>query len=220
DAEAVAVMRDTAHHAAHDAAVMLGFRRAGDRTETKRVHDGDGTRAHCEDIAQNAADTRGRALKRLNVARVIVRFDLERHHPTAADADDAGVFAGPLHHVLPLRGQLFQVNARALIRTMLAPHHAEDAEFGIARFAPEQGYDFLVFRGGELMLFDQLRCDCHLARAGTALRTDSKIPRPSVEPISGSQARSGCGIMPRTLRPSLRIPAISRAEPLGFSTYR
>ena len=49
-----------------------------ERTEAQRIHHRDRPRAHGEDVAQNAADAGGRALKRLDEARVIVRFDLER----------------------------------------------------------------------------------------------------------------------------------------------
>lgn len=45
----------------------------------------------------------------------------------------------------------------------------------------------------------------------------SNRARPSVPPKSGSTTRSGCGISPSTLRFSLRMPAILRALPLGFS---
>ncbi len=138
------------------------------RAEAQRIHHRDGTRAHGEDVAQDAAHAGGRALKRFDVARVIVRLDLERDHPAAADTDDAGVFARSLHDVLALRGELLQMDARALVGAVLAPHHAEDAEFGVGRFAAEQGDDFLVLRGRELMLLDQLRCDGHLVSAGTA----------------------------------------------------
>src|ERR1700679_2594022 len=100
---------------------------------------------------------------------------------------------------------------------MLAPHHAENAKLGIAWFASQQRNDFLIFRGRELMLCDQLGCDGHLVSAGTADNIDSKMPRPSVDPMSGSQARSGCGIMPITLRSRLSTPAMLRIEPFGLS---
>ena len=52
--------------------------------------------------------------------------------------------------------------------------------------------------------------------ARTAARTiEWKTARPSVEPISGSVARSGWGIMPMTLRSRLRMPAISRSGAVG-----
>ena len=37
-------------------------------------------------------------------------------------------------------------------------------------------------------------------------------------PSSGSLARSGCGIMPSTLRPSLQMPAMFSSEPLGLAS--
>ena len=44
------------------------------------------------------------------------------------------------------------------------------------------------------------------------------IPSPSADPRSGSTARSGCGIMPRTFPSALTIPAMSRIEPLGLAS--
>jgi hypothetical protein len=41
---------------------------------------------------------------------------------------------------------------------------------------------------------------------------------PSVEPRSASEERSGCGIIPRTLRPALQIPAMLSSEPLGLAS--
>ncbi|HEY0592810.1 MAG TPA: hypothetical protein VGF40_13650, partial [Thermoanaerobaculia bacterium] len=41
--------------------------------------------------------------------------------------------------------------------------------------------------------------------------------RPVAPPTSVSQARSGWGIMPRTLRPRLTMPAMFAVEPLGFA---
>ncbi len=98
-AEAVAVMRDAADHAVENAPVARAVRRIVKRAEAQRIHHRDGPRAHGEDVAQDAADAGGRALKRLDVTGMVVRFDLERDHPAAADIDDAGVFARPLHHV-------------------------------------------------------------------------------------------------------------------------
>ena len=50
-------------------------------------------------------------------------------------------------------------------------------------------------------------------RSGTAAS-------PSSEPVSGSTACSGCGISPTTLPAALETPAMSRAEPFGFSPGR
>ena len=144
-AEAVAVMRDAADHAAQNAAVARAGRGIVERAEAQRIQHRDGPRAHGEDVAQDAADAGGRALERLDEAGVVVRFDLEGDDVAAADIDDAGVFAGPLHHQLAARGQLLQMQARALVGAVLAPHHAEDAEFGVARLAAQDVDDLVVF---------------------------------------------------------------------------
>ena len=77
NAETIAVVGDAADNAAEDAPVVRGDEPIVLQTEAKGVHYGDGARAHGEDVAENAADTGGRALEGLDVARVIVRFDLE-----------------------------------------------------------------------------------------------------------------------------------------------
>ncbi len=153
DAEAISVVRDTRDDAFKNAAI------AGDieRTEADRIHHGDRPRAHGENIAQDAAYAGSRALERLNKAGMIVRFDFERDRVAIADVDDARVLARPLQHQLAARRQLLQMNTRAFVRAMLAPHHAEDAEFGIGRLAPEQRDDLFVLRLGELVSFDGLR---------------------------------------------------------------
>ena len=97
--------------------------------EANRVHHRDGSRAHGEDVAQNAADTGRRALKRLNEAGVVVRFNLEGDRHAVANVDDAGVLARSLQDVLAFGGQLLQVDAGALVGAVFAPHHAKDAEF-------------------------------------------------------------------------------------------
>ena len=115
------------------------------RPEPQAVHRGDGPRAHREDVAKNAAHAGGRALKRLDVGRMIVRLDLERHGQAVADVDDAGVFAGALQDGRPFGRQASQMDARALVAAVLAPHHAEDAEFGQGGLALQDVDDALVF---------------------------------------------------------------------------
>jgi hypothetical protein len=56
------------------------------------------------------------------------------------------------------------------------------------------------------------------AQAGTACNSDSKSDRPSVFESRGSQARSGCGIMPKTLRPLLVMPAIFSLLPFTLAS--
>src|SRR5438067_726808 len=82
-----------ADHAGENPAVARAGLGIVGAAESQRIHDRDGPRAHGEDVAKDAADTGGRALKRLDEAGVIVRLDLECDDVAAADIDDAGVFA-------------------------------------------------------------------------------------------------------------------------------
>lgn len=54
-------------------------------------------------------------------------------------------------------------------------------------------------------------------QAETRSSMDRNIASPSGRPSAGSQARSGCGIIPSTLPLSLTTPAISRTEPFGLA---
>src|SRR5438094_285706 len=103
---------------------------------------------------------------------------------------------------------------------MLAPHHAEDSKFGDSRLAAEQPQDLLVLVGRDLMLGDGFRSDGrhHPTKTGapTEAASDWKTPSPSVDPSSGSEARSGCGIMPITLPSRFTMPAMSSIDPLGL----
>jgi len=76
--------------------------------EAKRVEHRDRPRAYREDVAQDAADTGGGSLERLDGARVIVRLHLERHRKPVADVDHACVLARAHQNVGAVRGQLPQ----------------------------------------------------------------------------------------------------------------
>ena len=76
--------------------------------EAQRVEHRDRPRAHREDVAQDAADAGGRALERLDRARVVVRLDLERDRQPAADVHRAGVLARAHDDVRPLGRQRAQ----------------------------------------------------------------------------------------------------------------
>jgi hypothetical protein len=91
DADAVAVATNAADDPVHEMP-RPWVRRV---TEAKRVEDGDGPRAHREDIAQDAADAGRRALVRLDRRGVVVRFDLERDCQPVPDRDDPGILARP-----------------------------------------------------------------------------------------------------------------------------
>src|SRR5580765_5829136 len=149
DAETISVMRDAANHAIENATILgsvffaCAFSRS-DLAEAKRIEYGDGTRAHGEDVAQNSADARRSALKRFDVARMIVRFYFERGDEPIADVHNAGVFARTLHHEFAARGQALQVHFARLIGAVLAPHHTENTEFGDVGVAAENLLDARV----------------------------------------------------------------------------
>src|SRR5579863_6762802 len=84
---------------------------------------------------------------------MVVRFDFEGAGPAIANLDDARVFARALHNATAARRQPLQMHAGRFVGTVLAPHHAENAEFGDSRLASaEKLFDFLVFVRGEAML--------------------------------------------------------------------
>src|SRR5262249_57784247 len=70
--EGIAVAADAGDHAGEQ---MSGLR-VGRRAEGERIETGNRPRAHGEDVAQNAADAGGRALIRLDVARMVVALHL------------------------------------------------------------------------------------------------------------------------------------------------
>src|SRR6202451_4466248 len=132
--------------------------RLGDRSEAQRIHHRHRPCAHGENIAQNAANASRRSLKRLDETRMIMRFDFEGARPAVADVDDARVLARPLQHQLAARGQSLQVHARRFVGAVLAPHHAENAEFGERWLAPAKKlFDFFVLVLGKAVRPKSLR---------------------------------------------------------------
>ena len=192
--------------------------------EAQRVQQRDRPRAHREDVADDAADAGRRALVRLDERRMVVRFDLEDRGEAVADVDRAGVLARALQHARPCRRQLLQVDARALVAAVLRPHHREDAELGLGRLALQRPRRCARIRLRVTVLtpFDSLtpardwRPERRLPARAT-MTTDSNRTRPSALPSDASQARSGCGISPTTLRASLQMPAMlcDRAVRIG-----
>ena len=89
-----------------------------------------------------------------------MRFDLERNRKPIADIDNSGILTWTLQHSRTLGGQAPQVHTRAFVAAVLAPHHAEDAEFGNRRLASaEQFLDLFIFFGRKAVLADEISCD-------------------------------------------------------------
>ena len=115
-------MRDTGNHTGEQRTIAAAILRVVKRSKPQTVQRRDWTSPHRENIAQDAADARGCALKWLNKGRMIMRFDLECRTPAIADIDDAGVLARRHNHTVAAGRQALQMNARRLVRTMLGPH--------------------------------------------------------------------------------------------------
>src|SRR5688572_586222 len=143
---------------------------------------------------------------------MVVRFDLEDGGQTVADVDCPCVFPWPLNHTPAGGGQFFEVNARALVAAVFGPHHRKDAELGDGGLTPEHFENALVFIARQAMPLEKLAGNNHRVATTvpcvTYLTTDSRTTRPSELPRESSQARSGWGIRPTTLRPSLHKPAM------------
>src|ERR1700761_6705827 len=115
------------------------------RAEAQGVEARDRPRPHGEDIAQDTADASGRALIRLDVARVVVALHLEHHRLPVTDVDDAGVLARALDHPRRLGRQPPEMDARGLVRAMLVPHRGKDPKLGEARHPADQLENALIF---------------------------------------------------------------------------
>ena len=87
NANAVAVVRD----AGDDVLEQIAVAGIVEGAEAEGVEVGDGARAHREDVAQDAADAGRRALKRLDGAGVVVRFDLEDDAEVVVERNHARV---------------------------------------------------------------------------------------------------------------------------------
>src|SRR3982074_1912848 len=109
----------------------------GDWAEAQRVQTKFRPRAHGEDVANDAADAGGRALKRFDRARVIVALDFERDCPAVANIDDPGVFFASFNQdIWSARRKFLQFFSRIFVRAVLAPHHGKDSELGKVWFTP------------------------------------------------------------------------------------
>src|SRR5690242_14546662 len=143
--KAIAVMRNAADYAFEDPLVAVAPLRIVERPEAERIHDCDWPCAHGEDVAQNSADAGSRSLKRLDKTRVIMGFDLERDGITVPDIDNPRVLAGADQHAVALGRQLFQMDARALVRAVLAPHHRKNSGFSFVRFTLQDRPNLVEF---------------------------------------------------------------------------
>src|SRR5687768_16128267 len=161
---------------------------------------------------------------------MVVRFNLERDCVAITDVDDAGIFAGTLQHPRRFCRQLLQQRLGILVATVFGPERTEDTQLCVSRLTAENVEDAFVFFFAQTMLGNQLGRDLRLVSTNWHQRapnvtsgafdatSDSNNPSPSVEPRMSSTERSGCGIKPITLPPSLMMPAMLCIAPFGFAS--
>jgi len=68
---------------------------------------------------------------------------------------------------LPRVGQALQVNFARFVGAVLAPHHAEDAEFGDVWVAAKDFFHAGVFFGGEAVLGGHFGSDSNFSAGGS-----------------------------------------------------
>ena len=135
------------------------------RAKTQRVQRKHRSGSHCKNIANDPAYSRRGPLKRLDGTRMIVRFHLKRYGPSIANIDDACVFfAGFDQHARASRREFPQLSFGVFVRTMFAPHHGENAEFGKIRVAPEDALDAEIFVRRNTVFGDDFWGDLRIGR--------------------------------------------------------
>ncbi len=159
--------------------------------ETQGVEHRDRPRPDREHVAQDAPDPRGRALKRLDRARVVVRLDLEGHREPVPDVHHARVLAGAHQQVRPLDRKLAQQLLRMLVGAVLRPHQREHGQLQRVRVAPEALADAVVLGVRQPEVAMGSREGAAHTIGATASVSDSNSRPPSADPVSGSTACSG-----------------------------
>ena len=140
-------------HATHDALGDPTAARVIERTETQRIHQRDRSGAHGEDVAQDAANARGRPLIGLNGRRMVVALDTNGGGDAVAHIDHTGVLAGTDQHPRGFGGQTLQMHPRRLIGAVLGPHHGVHGQFEVVGVAAQQLGD----RG--VLVISEAECD-------------------------------------------------------------
>ena len=103
-------------------------------------------------------------------------------------------------------------NATAFEPRMLNAEHALDEVLAAGSKNANDASAWLIFR-----LVSNGNSSGYRSSAGLST-SERSIFSPSFMPSTSSLARSGCGIIPRTLRPSLQMPAMFSSDPLGFAS--
>src|SRR5215469_11825011 len=101
---------------------------------------------------------------------MVMRLDLKGTRPAIPNIDDARVLSRSLNDAAAACGQALEMNARRLVGAVLAPHHAEDSEFGERWLAAKKLQDLLVFVWRDSVIFQELGCDLAGGRYSLGVR--------------------------------------------------
>ena len=181
-----------------------------DGAEAQGIHEENGTGPHGENIPDDATDTGGRTLKRLDRAGMIMALYLEGHGPSVADIDDPGILLSSLDQDTRAGGwKLTQLGTGIFVGAMFAPHHGEDPQFLKARLAAQNGENFFIFLRRETVLGDEFGSDGLIGHgrnrlnAGGGNGVDHGLK--DAAPISASEDRItdtlGMGHQPKDIPP-------------------
>ena len=190
NAKTIAVGCDTPNHTLKNPTVLSLVK----RTKAQAVHRSDRPGPHSENVAEDPTHSCGRTLEGLDIGRMVMRFDLEGHCQPITDIDDAGVFPGTLKDSRPFGGQTLEMNARALVAAVFAPHHTEDTQLSQVGFPAEYLPNPLVLLLRQIVFGENFFGECcqHWVQTWErAVTMDSKIRRPSSLPSICSLERSG-----------------------------
>ena len=143
DADRVAVAAD----AADDTFEQVPRARIVEWPEPEWVHERDRPRPHREDVADDPADARRRALVRLDGRWMVVTLDAHRDREAVAHVDHARALTRADEHPRRLGGKASEVRPGRLVRAVLGPHHRVHRELEVGRLAFELGH-----HGGELVV--------------------------------------------------------------------
>ncbi len=127
----------------HDALEEVASAGIVERAEAQRIHERDRTRAHREDVADDAADAGRRTLVRLDRRRMVVTFDAHRDCEAVADVDDSRALTRTDEHPRRLGGKTTEMHARRLVRAVLGPHDGIHRELEVGRLPVQLGDDHI-----------------------------------------------------------------------------
>ena len=118
--------------------------------ETQRIHVRNRPGAHGEHIAQDPANTRGRALVGFDIRWVVVRFHFEDRRQfgavwSLANVNDTGILARPANDPGGFSRQFLQMDTRRFVGAMLRPHHRKYAKLNHIGLAPHGEQNARIF---------------------------------------------------------------------------